>query len=69
MDLSKTLAELKAERDKIEGAIQSLEQLARDRDIEKPPLEGVGAGVRVPRPKPKFPPAAVALPVPPVSAG
>jgi hypothetical protein len=57
MDVSKVLEELKAERSKIEAWI-------RRRESDEPPSAGASCGVRVPGPKPKLPPAAVALPLP-----
>ena len=74
MDVSKVLAELKAERAQIEEAMLSLERMARGRGklpgSETPPDDlppsAAACGVRVPRPKPKLPPAAAAahLPLP-----
>jgi hypothetical protein len=78
MDVSKILSELKAERAQIEEAILSLEQLARPKrrggspgsktppDDLPPSAAPAVCGVRIPRPKPKLPPAAAAahLPLP-----
>jgi len=73
MDLSKVLEELKAEHEQIKSGTSDQERAARNARNTKnqplPPLETAGVAVRVPRPKPKLPPATVALPIPSLAEG